>query len=123
MPKRRSADPRFSELTKEIDVEQFRDSIPADFADFPDPRRETSIKYPAWCILFVVLSGYLAGGNNLGDVAHFAELREDWLKDLLGIDRVPCYDTIWWFLVRTDPKAFQALIRRWLRSLPKDLQD
>ena len=123
MPRRRSSDPRFSELIQDIDVARFRDSIRADFADFPDPRRGTSVIYPAWCILFVVLSGYLAGGNNLGDVAHFAELREDWLKELLDIDRVPSYDTIWWFLVRTDPEAFQALLRRWLGGLSDDLRD
>jgi len=123
MPKRRSSDSHFIELTKEIDAERFRESIKASFSDFPDPRRSGSVVYPTWCLLFLILSGYLAGGNTIDDIAHFTELRKDWLMDLLAIDRVPSYDTLWWFLVRINPDAFKALVNKWLGELPKDLRD
>jgi len=123
MPKRRSSDAYFTELTKDIDIESFRKSIQANFSDFPDPRRQGSVVYPAWSLLFIILSGYLAGGNSVGDIAHFGELKREWLKDLLGIDSVPSYDTIWWFLVRTEPDAFKALMSRWLAGVPDGLRD
>ena len=123
MPRRKTSDSHFADLTKEIDIERFRKSIQADFLDFPDPQRSGSIVYPAWCLLFVILSGYLAGGNTVDDIAHFAELKEGWLKDLLDLESVPSYDTIWWFMVRTDPRAFKELISRWLGNLPNDMRD
>lgn len=123
MPKRRSSDTHFIELTKDIDLARFRDSIKGEFLDFPDPRRKGSVAYPAWVLLFIILGGYLAGGNTVGDIAHFGELREEWLKELLEVDSIPSYDTLWWFLVRTEPRAFKALMRRWLGGLPDDLRD
>lgn len=123
MPRRKSSDSHFTDLTKEINIRRFRKSIQANFSDFPDPRRSGSIVYPTWCLLFVILSGYLAGCNTVDDIAHFAELKEDWLKDLLGLESSPSHDTIWWFLVRTDPSAFKELLGRWLGNLTNDMRD
>lgn len=123
MPKRKTADAKFEELTQHLDIERLRKSIRDGFSDFPDPRRTKSIDYPAWYLILVILCGYLAGGNTISDIAHFAELKKHWLDELTGISRVPSYDTIWWFLVRTDPNAFKTLIIKWLKSIPHELQD
>lgn len=124
MPKRRTSDKQFADLTQEIDIEGFRDAIKADFANFPDPRRGGNVRYPAWYLILVILCGYLAGGNTIEEIADFAELRKKWLNDLTGCGLVaPSYDTIWWFLVRTDPEAFKKIISRWLSGLSSGLRD
>lgn len=123
MPKRKSSDAKFDELTQHLDIERLRKSIKDGFSDFSDPRRTKSIDYPAWYLILVILCGYLAGGNTISDIAHFAELKKRWLDELTGISKVPSYDTIWWFLVRTDPDAFKNLIIKWLKSIPHELQD
>ena len=107
MPSRRSSDKKFLELSQEIDIDKFRKSIQDHFGDFPDPRRQGSTLYPAWYLLLIMLSGYLAGANTILDIAHFAELRSEWLAGLLGKEiRPPSYDTLWWFVVRVEPRAF-----------------
>lgn len=124
MPKRRSSDAHFIELTQEIDLEKLKISIQSNFSDFPDPRRGGNILYPAWYLLFVILCGYLAGGNTIEDLAHFADLKRDWIAELTGISvGAPSYDTIWWFLIRTHPTAFKHLLSRWLKGMPADLRD
>lgn len=124
MPKRKTADAHFFDLQQEIDIEKFRQSIQSDFADFPDPRRRRSVLYPAWYLMFVVLCGYLAGGNTIEDLVDFADLRKEWLGEITGIRvGVPSYDTLWWFLVRTNPDSFKQLLLRWLKGLPVDLKD
>jgi predicted transposase YbfD/YdcC len=124
MPKRKKSDVHFIDLTQEIDVKKLRLSIQSDFSDFPDPRRGGNILYPAWYLMFVILCGYLAGGNTIEDLADFADLREEWLAEITGIEvGAPSYDTLWWFLVRTLPNAFKQLISRWLKGLPADLRD
>ena len=124
MPKRRSSDAHFADLTQDVDLEKVKLSIQLSFAAFKDPRRGGNIEYPAWYLLLVILCGYLAGGNSIGDLAHFAELRQKWLAEFSGLDvNAPSYDTIWWFLVRTDPQAFKELMSKWLRGLSSDLKD
>jgi hypothetical protein len=124
MPRRKTSDKQFADLTQEIDIEKLRKSIKADFLDFPDPRRGGNLRYPAWYLLLVILSGYLSGGNTIEDIADFADLRKTWFSDITGLDvGVPSYDTIWWFLVRTDPIAFKELLSKWLQGLPEDLRN
>ena len=124
MPKRKTSDKQFADLSKAIDLENFKRSVQSNFEDFPDPRLTNRCIYPAWYLFLVILSGYLAGCNTIADIAHFAEIRAHWFADL--IDRkvpAPSYDTIWWFLARVEPYAFKELICRWLSKLPKDLRD
>lgn len=123
MPKRKTSDVHFFDLQQEIDLEKLRQSIQSDFADFPDPRRRGSVLYPAWYLMFVILCGYLAGGNTIEDLVDFADLRKEWLGEITGIRvAVPSYDTLWWFLVRTNPSSFKLLLSRWLKGLPADLK-
>lgn len=122
MPKRKTADKEYQDLTQEIDLKALQENVRNFFENFQDPRR--SPFYPAWYLILVMLSGYLSGCNTIADLAHFAELRGQWLNNLLGLkfDRIS-YDTIWWFLVRVKPAAFQDLITQWLSALPSNLKD
>ncbi|HEX8931695.1 MAG TPA: ISAs1 family transposase [Patescibacteria group bacterium] len=122
MPKRKTVDKEYRDLTQEIDVKALQENVRTFFANFQDLRR--SPIYPAWYLILVMLSGYLSGCNTIADIAHFAELRGQWLNTLLGLkfDRLS-YDTIWWFLVRVKPAAFQDLLSQWLSALPSSLKD
>ena len=123
MPSRKTKDAQFIDLAKIIDINLLRENVKSNFIDFPDHRRWKCI-YPVWYLVLITLSGYLSGCNTISDIAHFAELRQDWFGNLTGETLgAPSYDTIWWFLVRVDPKAFKELIARWLRKLPSDLKD
>lgn len=124
MPRRKTGDKNFIDITKEINLEELKGSIRSDFTDFPDPRQQHKIVYPAWYLILIILCGYLAGCNTISDIAHFAELKTNWFSNFIGrITKAPSYDTIWWFLSRTSPEAFKALIGRWLKGVPKDFRD
>lgn len=122
VPKRKTIDKEYLELTQEIDIKTLQENVREFFTDFPDPRR--SPKYPAWYLILVILCGYLSGCNTIADIAHFAELRGNWLNSLLGLKfNLLSYDTVWWFFVRVKPAAFQHLMSQWLSALPSNLQD
>lgn len=124
MPKRRTSDKQYNDISQTVDIIKLRDSIRGDFQSFNDPRLAERILYPAWYLFLVIICGYLSGCNTLDDIAHFAYLRRDWFSSLndknLG---APSYDTLWWFLARTEPKAFKDLLSRWLSKIPLDLRD
>ena len=122
MPKRKTVDKEYRELTQDIDVKALQENIRTFFENFQDPRRAP--RYPAWYLILVMLSAYLSGCNTIADIAHFAELRGQWLNTLVGLkfDHLS-YDTIWWFLVRVKPAAFQDLMSQWLSALPSSLKD
>ena len=124
MPKRKTYDKQFADLSKEIDLKKSKQNVKSSFGDFSDPRVEKRCVYPAWYLFLIILSGYLAGCNTIADIAHFAEIRAPWFADLIS-HKVsgPSYDTIWWFLARVSPESFKGLISRWLSGLPKDLKD
>jgi len=66
----------------------------------------------------------IAGCDTIADIAEWAEAAETpLLRPLLGEKfRSPCYDTLWWFLVRVSPSAFNNLLRSWWERLPPELQ-
>lgn len=124
MPKRKTSDKQFADLSQQIDLEIFRSSIRSNFQYFPDPRISGRCIYPTWYLFLIILSGYLSGCNTISDLAHFSELRASWFNDLIGLDTpAPSYDTIWWFLSRVDPSAFKELIIKWLKEMPKALKE
>ncbi len=124
MPKRRLADNRFKELTKVVDPKEIAASIQKVFGDFPDPRRSERCMYPAWVLILIAVCGMIAGCDTIADIAEWAEAAETpLLRPLLGEKfRSPCYDTLWWFLVRVSPSAFNNLLRSWWERLPPELQ-
>ena len=121
---KKKKDKGFADLTQDIDLDKFRVSVQGAFFDVPDPRVKTRCVYPAWFMFLVILSGYLAGCNTIADIVHFAELREAWFANLVGLEiPAPSYNTFWWFLTRVHPTAFKALITKWFQQLDKELKD
>ena len=124
MPKRKTADTAYQDLTKDIDILALQENVRAFFLQFPDPRRSERIIYPAWYIILVILCGYLSGCNTISDIAHFAEIKNGWLNTLLGLNFKPIsYDTIWWFFVRVKPESFKRLMTEWILALPGNMRN
>lgn len=124
MPKRKTADKTYQDITQDIDVETLQANVRIFFSTFPDPRNTKKVMYPAWHIILVILCGYLSGCNTIADIAHFAELRNGWFNTVLGTNLPPIsYDTIWWFFVRVNPEAFKAMMVDWLKALPLEMKD
>jgi len=114
----------FLELTSDIDAQAFGDSIKAYFSQFQDPRSSERCVYPSWYLLFVLISGCLAGCNTIADIVHYVELKTDWLNSTLGTAFRPVsYDTLWWFLARVHPDAMKQLLSDWLQGLQPDLRN
>lgn len=122
MARKKKKDKNFLELTKEIDIEKFRESIESEFNNFSDPRDTNRVKYPAWYLILVILCGYLAGSNTIEDIADYAKLKGAWFSELTGTSLgAPSYNTIWFFLVRVKPETFKQLLTKWYQGLNRDL--
>lgn len=124
MPSPKMISREFFDLSSNFDSKAFASSVRSSFHDFPDPRREGAVFYPAWFIVFVVLCGFLSGCNTLQEISYFAKMRISWLAEMLGmVVKAPSYDTIWALLCRTKPDGFKTLLHRWFEALPANLRD
>lgn len=124
MPKRPLSDKKFQDITQPVDLQAIRDSVKTCFSEFPDPRKQSLVIYPAWVLIFIFICATLAGHTNVSGIAWWAQMNEEnFLRPLFGEDfRSPSYDTIWWLLIRVTPEAFNKMLSSWWERLPADLQ-
>ncbi len=113
----------YTELDKELDIEEFRDSVLNYFSNIPDPRKRCNLTYKLEHIFFIILSAVLAGANSINQVSVFAQAKAQWIKRLIAIDTIPSYGIFWWTLVRIKPEFLRQLLGSWLESLPEGLRD
>ena len=114
---------QYTDLEKELDIEEFRDSVLNYFSNVPDPRKGYNLTYKLEHIFFIILSATLAGANSINQVAIFAKVKTQWIKKLIYIDSIPSYGIFWWILVRIKPEFLRQLLGAWLKSLPEGLRD
>lgn len=113
----------YTDLEKEIDIEEFRDSVLSYFSNVPDPRKGCNLTYKLEHIFFIILSAVLAGANTINQVAVFGKVKAQWFKSLIAIDSIPSYGIFWWILVRIKPEFLRKLLEAWLEAIPKGLRD
>jgi predicted transposase YbfD/YdcC len=113
----------YTDLEKEIDIEEFRNSVLSYFSSVPDPRKECNLTYKLEHIFFIILSAVLAGANSINQVAIFAKVKAQWIKKLISIESIPSYGIFWWTLVRIKPEFLRQLLGAWLESLPEGLRN
>ena len=58
----------YTELEREIDVQEFKDSIVHYFSSIADPRHANKITYRLEHIFFIILSAVLAGANSIHQI-------------------------------------------------------
>jgi len=113
----------YTDLEKEIDIEEFRVSILRYFSAIPDPRQECNLTYRLEYIFFIILSAVLAGANSINQIVVFSKAKAQWIKNLIPIDTIPSYGIFWWTLVRIKPEFLRCLLSEWLKTLPEKLRD
>jgi hypothetical protein len=113
----------YTDIEKEIDIEEFRDSILHYFSAVPDPRLGSSVTYKLEHIFFIILSAILAGANSINQITVFSKAKALWIKRLIAIDTIPCYGIFWWILVRIKPEFLRQLLSEWLKALPEALKN
>jgi predicted transposase YbfD/YdcC len=125
MARRKPIDPSILEAAKLFDAKQFAETIKAEFIDFPDPRlNQKRIVYPVWYLCLIILCGFFCGCNTIDEIAEYIILQQSWFNALLGNSyKTPCYGTLWWFLVKTQPQALTEYLRKWFIKMPGSLKD
>lgn len=124
MARRLTKDPKFAELKKDIDLEQFATSVRGVFLETDDPRQLSKIKYPFWFLMLLILCGYLSGSNTVSDLAIYAEFNIESINALVGRTfTAPSYDTFWWLLVRLPPETFKQLLQKWFANVPQQFRN
>jgi predicted transposase YbfD/YdcC len=113
----------YADLDKELDIEEFRNSVLSYFRNVPDPRNGSNLTYKLEHIFFIILTAMLAGANSINQIAMFAKAKAQWIKRLIAIDSIPCYGIFWWTLVRIKPEFLEQLLGAWIGSLPEGLRD
>lgn len=59
----------------------------------PDHRCKRGRRYEAATVMVIVLLAKMAGEESISGIAEWASLREGWLKEALGLRRLPCANT------------------------------
>ncbi len=89
-------------------------SLYALLTQVPDYRARRGRRYEAATVLVIVLLAKLAGESTLSGIAHWAQLREAWLKATLGLTRLPCANTYHYICAHLDVGELTAAVQRWL---------
>lgn len=63
------------------------------FQAIPDPRVERTKVHSLEIIMFIALCTYITGGQSFHAMQLFAQTREDWLKEKIGMVSIPSHDT------------------------------
>ena len=113
----------YSDFEKEVDVEEFKESVLNYFSTIEDPRTSGNLTYALEHIFFMILSAMIAGANSINQIYIFAKAKERWIKNLIPISKIPSYGVFWWILVRTKPEFLKQLLSEWLDNLPDGLKD
>lgn len=93
------------------------------FAAVPDPRIERTKRHLLVDILFITLSGVLAGAEDCVSIAQFARLKQDWLAQWLALPNgIPSHDTFNRVLARLDPDALNRCFLSWIEPLRNKLR-
>ncbi len=81
-------------------------------AGLPDPRQRRGRRYSLAAILTVIILAKLAGETSISGIAHWAQLRANWLCPLLGVPRprLPCANTYTLVSRKVDLAELNAVI-------------
>lgn len=63
------------------------------FRELPDPRVERTKVHSLEVIMFIALCAYLSGAEGFYDMEDYAQARQDWLREHIGMQSVPSHDT------------------------------
>lgn len=112
----------YTKLENDIDIKAFRDSIESSFQQIKDPRNDDKV-YPLSSILIIMITAVIAGANHIAAIHEYAVAKQDLFKEVLQLEYIPSYSTFWWVLTRMNPIEFEDSFRRWVATIPQEIQD
>ena len=83
----------------------------------PDYRCKRGRRYEAAKVMVIVLLAKMAGEESLSGLAEWASLREAWLKEVLGLRRMPCANTYAYISRHLDTCALNEQLRSYFAEL------
>jgi len=87
-----------------------------------DYRHKRGRRYEAATVLVILLLAKLAGESTVSGIAHWARLREAWLKAALGLRRLPCTNTYHYVCAHLDVSELNGKVREWLEQVAPQRQ-
>jgi len=115
MPKKKLD--QYSDFEKESDIQAFKDSINEFFKDVPDPRSRDNCKFPLTSLLVMMLMAVIAGANNILAINDYIQEKQYLFRELLGLNRIPQYNTLWWLITRMNPEKFASSFYKWVEDV------
>jgi len=110
----------YDNIAKQIDIQDFLDSVEESFQDIEDPRLKRNQEFSLSQLLLIILCATIAGANSITAIRQYTHFKLDMFKKLLGISHAPCYMVFWWLLTRLHPKPLQKAFFNWVSKLPKE---
>lgn len=105
-------------LTKQ--VAQFHEC----FESIEDPRVTGRCDHPLDSILFLVVTGVIAGAEGPADIEEFGIDKEDWISQFVDLPAgIPSHDTIGRVLSLIKPDQFQSALLDWVNCLRAENAD
>lgn len=87
------------------------------FRKLPDPRVERTKIHSLEVIMFIALCAYLSGAEGFYDMEDYAQAREDWLREHIGMQSVPSHDTFNRVFQAISPSRFGECLMELSRRL------
>ena len=84
------------------------------FRSLPDPRVERTKVHSLEVIMFIALCTYLSGGDGFYDMEDYAQARQDWLRNHIGMRDIPSHDTFNRVFQAISPACFGESLYRCL---------
>lgn len=89
-----------------------------------DPRVAGRCDHPLNSMLFLIVTGVIAGADGPADIEQFGYDREDWLRQFVDLpEGIPSHDTIGRVLSIIKPDQFQTALLEWINFLRSEHAD
>jgi predicted transposase YbfD/YdcC len=106
-----------------LDRELFCEAVEESFSCVDDPRSLDNRKYSLHQVLLMSLTAVIGGANSISAIHQYIEVKEDIFRELFGIERAPCYGTLWWLLTRINPEQLVCAMKNWVLRLPGEARE
>ena len=82
-----------------------------------DTRRERSVWYPLYEVLFIMLTAVICGATSYAKVEMFGKSREQWLKKYIKLENgIPDACTFRNVIKAIDPRKLHTVFVEWMRN-------
>jgi len=95
------------------------------FSKLPDRRIQRKCRHEFMDVILIVLCGTIVGADDFVSIAEFAQAKEEWLKERLGLklpEGIPSHDTLNRIFATIRPKEFHDCFLGWVADVTDTLK-